>query len=631
MTRFAARRHRRLSLLAAILLLGGCAAPFGVKRASSRSVYRTLNATVLSSGKLSNDTQIVLRRHEMTETFADNPDTALTFLRGQLQAGLLGSDDLFSLAELSLHRADHGGGKPHFLAAAAYAFAFLFPEPPYAAPDCYDPRVNQAMDMYDRAITEAFRSPNGSYVVPAAGSYPLPFGTMSVAFDTAQLRWGDRELVRLVPATELEVVGFRNRYRQAGIGAPLAAASVAKGPLPNESFAVGPYVRVPVTLLLRIPNPRAQIVGTTLDARLDLYPATVARAAEIGGRTVPLAQEPTAALALGLTEARPWAGELGRFLGQVLPVGPSKTVLGGREPHRRGRIPVVFVHGTASNFSVWANMVNDLDTDPEIRERFEFWFFRYDSGQPIMYSAMQLRRALKETVSAMQAADPDPCLDDMVVIGHSQGGLLTKLTAVHSGDAFWRNLSDQPFDAAGFSEPARSTIQELVFVEPLPFVQRIVFIATPHRGSYLASPDLVRRLAQKLITMPKSLMTLAGDIGGNSVIRKANLQTMPTAIDNMSPSHPFILTIAKIPVADGVHAHSIVGVTGRGPNEALDDGVVKYTSAHLDDVESEIVVRSGHSMQAHPKVVAEIQRILRLHLRESPCPTAPQPPGATAP
>ncbi|MDX2166491.1 MAG: alpha/beta fold hydrolase [Deltaproteobacteria bacterium] len=613
-------RHGRLPLLAALLLLCGCAAPFGVKHTSPKAVYRTLHANVLSSGKLSNETQIMLRQHEMTEVFADNPDSALTFLRGQLQAGVLQGDDLFALAELSLHRAERGGGKPHFLAAAAYAYAFLFPEPPYAGPDCYDPRLNEAMDLYDRAVIEAFRAPSRTRVVPAAGSYPLPWGTMAVSFDPEQLRWGDRELVRFVPATELEVVGFRNRYRQAGIGAPLAAATVAKGPIPENTFAVGPYVRVPVTLLLRIPDPRAQIVGPTIDARLDLYPATAARATEIGGRQVPLAQEPTAALALSLTEARPWASELGRFLGQVLPVGPSKTMLGGREPHRRGRIPVVFVHGTASNFSVWANMVNDLDTDPEIRERFEFWFFRYDSGQPIIYSAMQLRRALKETVGAMQAVDPDPCLDDMVVIGHSQGGLLTKLTAVHSGDAFWRNLSDKPFEAEKLSDRTRAALQELFFVEPLPFVRRVVFIATPHRGSYLASPDLVRRLAQKLITMPKSLMSLATDFAGTDVIRKANLQTMPTAIDNMSPSHPFILSISKIPVAPGVHAHSIVGVTGRGPNEDLDDGVVKYTSAHLDDVESEIVVRSGHSMQAHPQVVAEIARILHLHLLQSPCP-----------
>ena len=34
----------------------------------------------------------------------------------------------------------------------------------------------------------------------------------------------------------------------------------------------------------------------------------------------------------------------------------------------------------------------------------------------------------------------------MVVLGHSQGGLLTKLTAIDSGNVFWAGISDKPFD-----------------------------------------------------------------------------------------------------------------------------------------------------------------------------------------
>ena len=34
----------------------------------------------------------------------------------------------------------------------------------------------------------------------------------------------------------------------------------------------------------------------------------------------------------------------------------------------------------------------------------------------------------------------------MVIVGHSQGGLLAKLTVVDSGTLFWDNLSDEPFD-----------------------------------------------------------------------------------------------------------------------------------------------------------------------------------------
>jgi hypothetical protein len=78
----------------------------------------------------------------------------------------------------------------------------------------------------------------------------------------------------------------------------------------------------------------------------------------------------------------------------------------------------------------------------------------------------------------------------------------------------------------------------------------------------------------------------------------------------MSPNSPFIKSLAAIPVAPGVHAHSIIAVANEGPLEDGSDGVVRYTSAHIDDAESELVVRSGHSTQANPATIGEVQRIL---------------------
>jgi hypothetical protein len=94
---------------------------------------------------------------------------------------------------------------------------------------------------------------------------------------------------------------------------------------------------------------------------------------------------------------------------------------------------------------------------------------------------------------------------------------------------------------------------------------------------------------------------------------------MPTSIDNMSPSHPFILTVAKIPIAPEVKAHSIIGLVPGETRESGGDGVVKFASAHIDGVESELVVPYPHSMQAMPEVVAEVERILNEDLRLNPC------------
>ena len=71
--------------------------------------------------------------------------------------------------------------------------------------------------------------------------------------------------------------------------------------------------------------------------------------------------------------------------------------------------------------------------------------------------------------------------------------------------------------------------------------------------------------------------------------------------------------LQQIPVAPSIKAHSIIAVKGTGPAEQGNDGVVEYTSAHIDGVESELVVRSPHSCQGNPHTMEEVRRILRLH------------------
>jgi hypothetical protein len=83
----------------------------------------------------------------------------------------------------------------------------------------------------------------------------------------------------------------------------------------------------------------------------------------------------------------------------------------------------------------------------------------------------------------------------------------------------------------------------------------------------------------------------------------------------MSPKNPALLTLAEIPVRAPIHAHSIIAVKGDGPPERGGDGVVKYTSARQDYVESEFVVRSGHSCQDRPEVIEEVRRILLEHAK----------------
>jgi hypothetical protein len=74
--------------------------------------------------------------------------------------------------------------------------------------------------------------------------------------------------------------------------------------------------------------------------------------------------------------------------------------------------------------------------------------------------------------------------------------------------------------------------------------------------------------------------------------------------------------VGRHPTARGVKAHSIVAIDGKENPPEGGDGVVKYTSAHVDYVESELVVRSFHSCQDKPPTIEELRRILHLHLEQ---------------
>ena len=442
----------------------------------------------------------------------------------------------------------------------------------------------------------------------------MPFGTLDVAFDDAQLQWANRRLVQLVPVADLEVRGMWARYRWPGIGAPLAASiEPIHADEAGEDF-VAPWAKVPITAVVRIATPRDALGSGHLQAVLEIDEATRPKSIEIDGRSVPLEIESTAALAYTLAESPVWQQELKGFL-QGAGVIDAKSRLVALSPYQPGHIPVVLVHGTASSAGRWAQLLNELGNDPRIHDHYQFWLFSYDTGNPVLFSAMRLRQTLQAAVEHLQRNGPDPALERMVVIGHSQGGLLTKLTAVDSGDLFWRSAVRIPLDKLVMPDRTRALIQEMVFIKPLPFVRRLIFIATPQHGSYFAGNPISHWIA-RFVTLPLDLVHVGTDLltFNREALALTSVGQPSTSVDNMTPGSDFIQTLAGISVAPGVATHSIIAVRPGGPFEQGDDGVVEYQSAHLEDTESELVVRDSHSCQANPHTVEEVRRILLEHL-----------------
>ena len=53
-------------------------------------------------------------------------------------------------------------------------------------------------------------------------------------------------------------------------------------------------------------------------------------------------------------------------------------------------------------------------------------------------------------------------------------------------DYTWEEISDRPFSELKISAETREFLEPAIFFDALPFTERVVYISTPHRGSYQA-------------------------------------------------------------------------------------------------------------------------------------------------
>jgi pimeloyl-ACP methyl ester carboxylesterase len=598
----------------ALFLAAACATPVGVDPIPPQDFERDLTASALSVDKPSRFSDQVLQRFNLSERFTTDPVGALAALRATLEAA--GEENrLFALAELSYLHAEHARVRAYHFAAAAYAYAFLFRGEGQAAPDALDPRTRIAADIYNRAITQGLMAPARAEVIVAAGEKPLPFGRLDVALPGGPPVWAGRHLEGFLPAANVAVRGLRNRYRQAGLGAPLVAGLGPAVTVAPKFSLVPPRLKVPVTIFLRFDHVREGIASGQLHASLELYTMDAAARITVEGRQVPLEFEPSTALAYSLERAQVWESEIRGFLrGNYFQDGGG--ALYTLTPYRPGHVPVVLIHGTASSPARWADLVNELNADPQIAPRIQFWLFAYNTGNPILYSAGLLRETLIKTVAELDPQGTDAALHHMVLIGHSQGGLLAKLMVIDSGTRFWDNISEAPIQDLQVSAETRAVLQRSLFMTPLLFVDRVVFVATPHRGSSLAGLLIgrFRWLIDWALRLPPNILRMTGEVltGSEDPLLRYRLQQgLPRSVNNMSPGHPTIQILASLPVAPGVTVNSIIAIKGGGRSlDEAGDGVVSYRSAHLDEAQSELIVESGHSVQGNPDAIEEIRRIL---------------------
>ena len=305
------------------------------------------------------------------------------------------------------------------------------------------------------------------------------------------------------------------------------------------------------------------------------------------------------------------------------------------EPYQPGKIPVVFIHGLMSSPDTWVQMINFLKNDPMIRKRYQFWFYSYSSGVPVLSSAGELRKALLAAREEL-AVTPEirSTFDRMVLVGHSMGGLVTRMLLQDDQHYIVEQMTQCPWSriCSELSPGELELVNKYTVFPALPFVHRAVFIAVPHKGSGMARMSIAR-FGSQIVRLPKDLyekipvfFQIFLKLKKNDEAELGRLRQFGelgehphaffTGINDFDPDSHFIRALGNSPIKKGVVFHSIIGDRDRADHPGGSDGVVPYSSSHLDGSASEVIVRSGHSVHRSPGAMQELLRILLLHLRE---------------
>jgi pimeloyl-ACP methyl ester carboxylesterase len=294
----------------------------------------------------------------------------------------------------------------------------------------------------------------------------------------------------------------------------------------------------------------------------------------------------------------------------------ESTGLSFLNPYTRGKIPVVFVHGLWSNPSSWQRMIAVLESDTAIKPRYQFWTFGYSTGDPIPYSAHLLRKNLEDARRKLDPDRSDPTFDRMVIVGHSMGGLLSKMMVTNAGDRLWRVISDRPFDELSGEKDDVELFREGLFFGARPEIRRAIYIATPHHGSHFDRGAIQHigarlvRIADPLQAAHNRLVSRNNPTFFHDPFRKA----IPTSIDELEWGSPMLRGLSELSTAPDIKLHSIIAVRPGLPSGVRSDGLVSYESAHVPGIASETIVPAPHLCQDHPEVISEVRRILAEHM-----------------
>lgn len=433
--------------------------------------------------------------------------------------------------------------------------------------------------------------------------------------------WRSDEVGAIRFASDYKVDGLTVQYTREGIGVPVIVSRKRCG-RPEEKLYTS-SLSYPMTLLIR-PNPRGGSLTRGEPPReprawLELYDPLVSRSARVGETEVPLAADLTTPLSYNFID--PAVNEIGA-LGLTKPeafyqpFGEENRDLAGFymiAPYDPNKIPVILVHGFCSTPMTWLAMIGAFQNEPEIWDRYQFWFWCYPTGLPWWVSAAGLRADLDRMYEGLDPDGVNPNFKDSVIVGYSMGGLVASLQVCESENKIWNLVSDQPFDEAQLK--GKEDLRSVFFFHPNPNLTRLVTIAAPFKGSDSVN-SFVQWFADRVIARPENFNRVAELLNSAQKRKKDSILNVKNSVESMSPGSPFFEALDQLERPETVAFNNIIGMTESGFlfKKVEGDRIVRFESAHRDDAESEIAVDSYHTyVHTDPAAIREMIRILREH------------------
>ncbi len=462
------------------------------------------------------------------------------------------------------------------------------------------PNDSLAVRDYNFGISRIFQIIHDGRLDPWSNPLTVPTAsgnyTLTHHYDSRP-EWDARHF-DFTPADEFDVGGkyVTERTLRPGIGAPIVAVERENSNLQKEKFAPS-RIFYSVTVTAHFEGKRCFLVFEDPLAKEEIL---------FRGKMMPLAADFTVPLAVMLEATDPAKHELSRVL------NPEKyadtAAIERLQPYDPNKTVVLVIHGLSDSQATWTPMINKLRGDKFIRQHYQFWFYSYPTGYPFPYMAAILRQELDRVERAF------PKMKPMVLIGHSMGGCISRLMLTDSGDKLCREIFGRPLDEVPLSPQVRDYFRQELFFKHRPEVGRVIFIASPLRGSSIAT-GIMGSLANLFIRESSISSQASKEMIRQTSDREEELRpkSRSNSVESLNPKSRFLHAMNDIPMTPGVPYNTIIGDRGKGDSPNSSDGVVPYWSSHMKGAESEDIVPSNHTAHQNPQAIAEVMRILKAH------------------